>query len=115
MKVSLNRPIETKRPGSTGIAFVVSHIFLLLIMFGLSQHSAFGQSMGSYTVYSDSWVNDSDPDNMVIVGSGVTQDNNNGYGHTYWVVSTMTSPNGRTANATSSQANSNSAYTASET
>src|SRR5437868_12746543 len=61
--------------------------------------------MGSYATYSDMWIDDSAaPANaefyedspappVSVVSCGVTQDNYNGYGHTYWVVSTLTSPN----------------------
>jgi hypothetical protein len=67
--------------------------------------TAFGQ-MGQYAVYSDKWLDDSDPMNVQMIGSGVTQDSANYYGHTYWVVTTITSPNGRTAATTSSQSSS---------
>jgi hypothetical protein len=75
---------------------------------------AFGQ-MGSYSIYSDSWVDDSDPSQAKMYGAGVTQDSYNSYGHTYWVATTVTSPTGRTASVTSSKTNSYNAYARAET
>lgn len=74
-----------------------------LCLFRLS--TVFGQ-MGQSAVYSDQWVDSSNPAAIKIVGSGVTQDNQNYYGHTYWVVTTVTSPSGRTATSTSYQSSS---------
>jgi len=88
-------------------------VFLLVVLGSIT--SAFSQQMGSYAAYSDSWVDDSNPDAITIVGTGATQDSQNSYGHTYWVVTTLTSPSGRTTTATSSQTNGYSAYTAVET
>lgn len=76
---------------------------LLLCLFPLS--TAFGQ-MGNSAVYSDQWVDTSNPAAISIVGSGVTQDYQNYYGHTYWVVTKVTSPSGRTATSTSYQSSS---------
>ena len=42
---------------------------------------AFGQ-MGSYAIYSDAWLDDSNPSQAKMYGCGVTQDYNNIYGHT---------------------------------
>jgi hypothetical protein len=65
-----------------------------------------------YSYYSDEWVDNSDPTNMRIVGSGVTYDPDNGYMgtphgyqqiHSYWVKITLTSPSGRTVTLTSNQ------------
>jgi hypothetical protein len=93
---------------------------LLLFLSVIAAPSAFGQ-MGSSAVYSDMWVNDSSapaenvegapPPPYTVVGTGVTQDNYNSYGHTYWVVTTLRSPNGRTASVTSYKTSSYSAYT----
>jgi len=66
----------------------------LLMFLWICHTSAFSQ-MGSYATYSDSWVDDSAPANIVIVSSGVTQDHYNSYGHTYWVQTTLTSPSNR--------------------
>ena len=63
--------------------------------------STVSAQMGQYSVYSDEWVDTSNPDALAIVGCGVTQDNQNYYGHTYWVVTKVTSPSGRTASSTS--------------
>jgi hypothetical protein len=70
---------------------------------------AFGQ-MGSYSIYSDTWADDSDPSQIKVYGCGVSQDNYNSYGHTYWVTTTITSPSGRTTSATSYKSNSYNAY-----
>ncbi|SRR5216683_7707373 len=70
----------------------------IVCLFPLS--TVFGQ-MGQYAVYSDTWVDSSNPNAISIVGCGVTQDNQNYYGHTYWVVTTVTSASGRTATSTS--------------
>ncbi len=80
-------------------------------MFILLWHaSTFGQ-MGSISAYSDSWCDD----DGTIFSSGVTADSYNSYGHTYWTVTTLTSPSGRTSSATSYQSNSYGAYTRAET
>jgi hypothetical protein len=92
----------------------VFRVFSLLIFFCACHVSGFGQ-MGSSIRYSDSWVDDSNPDAPTVVATGVTQDNYNSYGHTYWVVTTLTSPNGRTATTTSYQTNGYNAYTTAET
>jgi|SRR5437588_7048643 len=42
-------------------------------------------------------------------------DSYNSYGHTYWTVTTLTSPSGRTSSVTSSQSNGYSAYARAET
>jgi hypothetical protein len=69
-----------------------------------SASTAFG-----YT-YTDDWVDDSDPNNIRLVGFGSTYDPSNGYMgtpqgyqqiHYYWVRVTITSPSGRTATMTS--------------
>ncbi len=56
------------------------------------------QGMGYGAMYSDTWVNSSW---SRIWGCGVTEDYYNGYGHQYYVTTTLTSPMGRTASATS--------------
>jgi hypothetical protein len=89
-------------------------VLTLLSFLWVCHTSAFSQ-MGSSSTYSDSWVDDSNPDAGAIVSIGVTQDSSNGYGHTYWVVTTLTSPNSRTARATSYQTNGYNAYTRAET
>lgn len=93
---------------------------LLLFLSLIAAPSAFGQ-MGSSAVYSDMWVDDSAapaeyvegaaPPPYTVVATGVTQDNYNSYGHTYWVMTTLRSPNGRTASVTSYKTNAYSAYT----
>jgi len=95
---------------------------LLVILAVLTVSPTFGQQMGSYATYSDMWIDDSAaPANaefyedspappVSVVSCGVTQDNYNGYGHTYWVVSTLTSPN-RNISGTSYKTNSYNAYT----
>ena len=65
---------------------------------------AFGQ-MGSSAIYSDAWYDDSNPNEIRMIGCGVTQDNSNMYGHTYWVQTNLRSPAGRTASATSNSSN----------
>jgi len=62
--------------------------------------TVFGQ-MGSSAVYSDGWADYSNPNSPQIVGCGVTQAYNNYYGHTYWVVTKVTSPGGQMATSTS--------------
>ncbi len=76
----------------------------------ICQASAFGQ-MGSLSAYSDSWASD----DGTIFSSGVTADSYNSYGHTYWTVTTLTSPSGRNSSATSSQSSGYGAYTRAET
>jgi hypothetical protein len=71
---------------------------------------AFSQ-MGSYSIYSDTWADDSNPSQIKVYGCGVSQDNYNSYGHTYWATTTITSPSGRTTSATSYKTNSYNAYT----
>ena len=89
--------------GLRGKAFATCYRVLLVVMFsaivGLSSVTA--QQMGSQATYSDSWLDVSSPNAPVIVGCGVSQDYNNSYGHTYRVTTTITSPSGRTASATS--------------
>lgn len=71
--------------------FLVSAFFLITPM-------CFGQ-MGSYAIYSDVWGDGYENTNLY--GCGITQDYSNYYNHSYWVVSTITSPAGRTVSATS--------------
>lgn len=62
--------------------------------------------VGQTAVYSDGWIAQGETgDTGAIVGLGVTEDDNNYYGNSYWVVTTLRSPNGRIATA-SSQADS---------
>lgn len=62
--------------------------------------------LGQTAVYSDGWISQgATADTGTITGIGVTEDDNNYYGNSYWVVTTLRSPNGRVATATS-QANS---------
>src|SRR5258708_24944339 len=97
--------------------YMILNIFRVLTVLSflwVCHTSAFSQ-MGSFSVYFDSWVDDSNPDSGSIVGAGVTQDSYNSYGHTYWVVTTLTSPNNRTSSATSYHTNGYNAYTSAET
>ncbi len=71
--------------------------------------------MGSYVIYSDLWIDDSNAQTPVIVACGVTQDSSNSYGHTYWVVTTLTSPSGRTSSSESAHTNASNAYATVET
>lgn len=73
-----------------------------------------------YSYYSDEWIDDSDPTNVRMVGTGVTYDPDNGYMgtphgyqqiHSYWVAMTLTSPSGRTVSLNS---NHTSSYASSE-
>jgi len=73
--------------------------FLCLVISLFLGPTAFGQ----VAVYSDTWLDNSDPNNLKIIGRGVTQDDQNYYGNSYWVVTTVTSPSGRTATSTSYQ------------
>jgi hypothetical protein len=77
----------------------------VMVLFLSCVSAAFGQ-MGNSAIYSDEWVDTSNPQAISIVGSGTTQDYQNYYGHTYWVVTKVTSPTGRTATATSYQSSS---------
>lgn len=83
------------------------------IMLGLfAAVPCYGQ-MGSYTIYSDTWIDASGVNSSRIynqgepipgarvVSWGVTQDNYNYYNHRYWVQTKLTGPGGRTATATS--------------
>jgi len=92
----------------------VLRAFSLTVFLWICHTSAFSQ-MGSYAAYSDSWVDDSAPANIVIVGSGVTQDHSNYYGHTYWVQTALASPSNRTSSATSYKTSSSDAYARVET
>lgn len=56
------------------------------------------QGMAGSAIYSDIWVNSNW---NRIWGCGVTEDYYNTYGHQYYVRTTLTSPNGRTASSTS--------------
>jgi hypothetical protein len=80
-------------------------LMTVFLTFLMSSHPVYGQ-MGQYSVYSDQWVDTSNPEALTIVGSGVTQDNQNYYGHTYWTVTKVTSPSGRIATSTSTQSSS---------
>jgi hypothetical protein len=80
-------------------------LLMAVIVTCMLSPAVYGQ-MGQYSVYSDQWVDTSDPEALTIVGSGVTQDYQNYYGHTYWTVTQVTSPSGRTATSTSSQSSS---------
>ena len=80
-------------------------LLLIAVLLSLSSSAAMAQ-MGSSVTYTDKWVDSSNPNAPRIVGSGVTQDYNNIYGHTYWVETTITSPTGRTVIATSYRSNS---------
>ncbi len=94
-------------------------ITLLVVIFCLlPTSSTFG-----YAYYSDTWMDDSDPANIRIIGTGVTSDSNNGYMgyypggygaiyHSYWVGTTLTSPDGRTVTVNSYHSSS---YTSAET
>lgn len=96
-------------------------VFTLVVLCVLMASPTFGQ-MGSYVTYSDMWIDDSAapanaefyegslPAPIYVVSCGVTQDSYNGYGHTYWVVSTLTSPN-RNTSGNSYHTNGYSAYT----
>lgn len=96
----------------------------VLIFLGLfTALPCYGQ-MGSYAIYSDTWVDASGVDSSRmydqgvpipgarVVGWGVTQDYANYYNHRYWVQSKLTGPNGRMATATSYTSSS---YTRAET
>lgn len=81
--------------------------FLLIIaLLILCSSVTIAQQMGSSTVYTDQWIDSSDPNAPRIVGCGITQDFNNTYSHTYWSEITITSPTGRTATVTSSTSSS---------
>lgn len=86
----------------------------VFVFFFLAAPQALGQ-MGSSATYSESWVDGSDSNAVKIIGGGVTRDNYNTYGHTYWVTTTVRSPTGRTASATSYKSNAYSAYVRAET
>lgn len=100
-----------------GLRLTITVVFLCAI----APATASAQTMGSSAIYSDGWV-DSYNDQGVfgtpvirMIGCGVTRDYNNTYGHSYWVVTNLRSPSGRTSSATSYRTNSYSAYTRAET
>lgn len=98
----------------------VSPLALLLFVLVFAVPSAFGQ-MGSSATYSDMWIDDSAAPaeyyedapipTYYVVACGVTQDNYNSYRHTYWVGTTLRSPNNRTASGTSYKTSAYNAYT----
>jgi hypothetical protein len=89
--------LRSQIPKVNAIVFAVTCLLSCPIVFA---------QMGQYAVYSDKWLDDSDPANVKLRGCGVTQDYANYYGHTYWVVTTFSSPNGRNTSVTSSQSSS---------
>ena len=89
-------PLRSPKQALSSIPFIIVAAFLVLIV----SSPAFGQ-MGNSVTYSDSWVDDSSSPAYFIMGSGVTSDSYNSYGHRYWVTTTLTSPTGRTASGTS--------------
>lgn len=86
--------------------------FVVLLCF-FTTIATFAQ-MGSSMTYSDAWVDASDLNNVRVIGSGVRQDNYNTYSHTYWNVTEMVSPQGRSIQTTSYTSNSYYAYVRSE-
>jgi|ERR1043166_368422 hypothetical protein len=97
------------------VAALGSRAFILCcILCFITAAPAFGQ-MGSFSIYSNAWVDDSNPDQAKMYGCGVTQDSYNSYGHTYWVTTHVTSPNGQTTSVTSGKVNSYNAYVRAET
>ena len=114
------RTLEAKeRPNLIARNYKHWAITLLVVIFCLlPTSSTFG-----YAYYSDTWMDDSDPANIRIIGTGVTSDSNNGYMgyypggygaiyHSYWVQTTLTSPDGRTVTVNSYHSSS---YTSAET
>lgn len=88
--------------------FVIKLVALFVCL--VPSSTAFG-----YAYYSDEWMDDSDANNIRIVGCGITYDSTNGYMgtphgyaqiHSYWVAVTLTSPSSRTVTQTSYQSNS---------
>jgi hypothetical protein len=90
---------------------VTARILIGIAVVILSGCHVFAQQMGQTGNYSDSWVDDSNPDNVVILGSGTTQDSYNNHGHTYWNETTVTSPAGRTTSGSSYRTDAWNAYT----
>ena len=110
------RPVELRRVVIASLRLIVVVAFLSFI----APATASAQ-MGSSDIYSDAWVYTSNNSGVFgtptvkIMGCGVTQDNNNMYGHTYWVVTNLRSPAGRVASATSYKTTAYSAYARAET
>jgi hypothetical protein len=108
---------ESSRTIAIGLRLTLAVVSLCFIASAVAS----AQTMGSSATYSDAWVHSYEDDNafvtptVTVIGCGVTQDNNNTYSHSYWAVTTLRSPSGRTASATSSRTNSYSAYTRAET
>lgn len=86
-----------RRGVASGFRLTLGITFLSII----APASVFSQSMGSSATYSDQWMDNPTMDTIRVRSSGVTQDYNNTYGHSYWVVIKLTSPAGRTATTTS--------------
>jgi hypothetical protein len=107
--------LEIERKLNSTARPLISLLGSVLVTLVLGSYGSASAQMGSSATYSDSWVDDSEPESVAIVGTGVTQDTYNSYGHTYWVVTTLTSPSGRTSNATSYHTNAYNAYTSTET
>src|SRR6266403_2288624 len=103
----LDRHLSEISLSGNGIVPMFTVLIFLIFIFSVP---TFGQ-MGSTSTYSDSWATD----DGTIFGAGVTSDSSNGYGHTYWTVTTLSSPSGRTASATSYRSYDYSAYTRAET
>src|SRR5258705_6186102 len=93
MSRNINAKLTLPRSNRIPIMFVAQLLVLI------ASTPAFGQ-MGNSVTYSDSWLGyDSNPG--YVVGSGVTSDSYNSYGHRYWVTTTLRSPSGRIASGTS--------------
>ena len=107
---------ELRRAVTASFRLIIAVAFLSFI----APATASAQ-MGSSAIYSDAWVYTSNNSGVFgtptirIMSCGVTQDNNNMYGHTYWVVTNLRSPSGRAASATSYKTTAYSAYARAET
>jgi hypothetical protein len=108
-----NPEVRTVRQHLSHVTHTRLRFLGALIFLGLfTSLPCYGQ-MGSYAIYSDTWIDDSGVDSSKMydqgvpipgaraVSWGVTQDNANYYNHRYWVQTKITGPDGRTSTATS--------------
>jgi len=92
----------TKRMSRYESAITTTRIRLFTLIVFVSLFALSGLSVKAVNTYSDSWLDDSDPYNVFVVGSGLTEANysDDWELHSVRVTTTLRSPSGRTVTRT---------------